>query len=201
MTDKIEDELNLPRLKEVLKTLKEENNEKETDKKLDNPKAIDAWVTALKNIKKIDKSLNDFDYLGSHATEMDEISKEAINSYKDLIELGFNVETKHSGQIFDPATQMLKVALEARNSKVEKKLKYMRLELDKAKFERDLNNENSDNFITVGENEDTILAERNSLLEKIREKVNVNENDKYIDNSVKSDEKNLDNSEDELNLE
>ena len=54
---------------------------------------------------------------------MDTYSTEAMKSYKDLMDLGMNVEVRHSGKLFEVASSMLKNAVEAKNAKLEKKLR------------------------------------------------------------------------------
>lgn len=188
MTKQIEDELNLPRLKDALAQL-EKDQKIEQEKELPNdPAAIEAWANALEHTKKLDTDLLDVKSMDNHEAEMDEISKEAMQSYQDLIDLGHNVEAKHSGQIFEPATQMLKIALEARNSKIEKKLRLMRIDIDRARIERDLSKD--ENLPIRGEGAEVIIAGRNNLLDEIRKKMA--DSDKYsesVDEPIVDEEK------------
>ena len=50
--------------------------------------------------------------------------------------LGSNVPDMHAGKIFEVAGQMLKTALEAKNSKAEKKLRMIELQLKKIRAEQ-----------------------------------------------------------------
>jgi len=74
----------------------------------------------------------------NHDREMDEISELAMQGFKDLKELGMDVEVRHAGEIFSGAATMLKIGLDARNSKVDKKLRLMKLQLDKLRLDRSM---------------------------------------------------------------
>lgn len=175
MTKKIEDELNLPRLKDALQKLNEQDEdsephmEQEQGADIEDPNAAESYQQAVQKTKKLENDLIDYESIERHDQEMDEVSDEAMSSYKDLMDLGMNIEAKHSGQIFEPAVQMLKIALDARNSKSEKKLRLMRLQLEQARLQRDLNKDNDNNPADGGEGEDAITTDRNSLLNMLEQ--------------------------------
>jgi len=98
-----------------------------------------------------------------HDEEMDEIADLAVEYGKSLHDLGMNVEVKHAGEIFTASSNMLKIALDARNSKMEKKLKMLKLELDRLRLDRT----NPDQGITQSQEHVTIL-DRNQLLAQIK---------------------------------
>ena len=91
---------------------------------------------ALAQAKDLETQFNQIDGYDQHDAEMDELSELAIQAHKDLQELGMNVEVRHAGEIFTSSSQMLKIAVDAKNNKVEKKLKLLRLQLDKMKLDR-----------------------------------------------------------------
>lgn len=177
MTKKIEDELNLPRLKEALQHINvEDQGESEEDSSLseehsqmENPQTAEQYQAAMQKTQQLENDLMDAEGLEKHDSEMDEISQEAMQSYRDLMDLGMNIEEKHSGQVFEPAVNMLKIAMDARNSKSEKKLKLMRLQLEQARLKRDMNKENDANPADGGEGTDAITADRNKLLSLMQE--------------------------------
>ena len=92
-------------------------------------------VTALSAAEKVDHALTTVAGLNEHDSEMDEISKEALESYMELKELGMNMADSHSGRIMEVAATMLKTALEARDAKVNRKLKTIELQLRKLKVD------------------------------------------------------------------
>ena len=98
-----------------------------------------------------------------HDQEMDEIANLAVEYGKSLHDLGMNVEVKHAGEIFSASSNMLKIAVDARNSKMEKKLKLLRLELDRLKLDRT----NPDPGEIINQESVTVL-DRNALLEQIK---------------------------------
>lgn len=98
-----------------------------------------------------------------HDAEMNEISALAVEYGKSLHDLGMNVEVKHAGEIFTASSNMLKIALEARNSKMDKKLKMLKLELDRLKLERS----QPETGETIDAQAVTVL-DRNALLDQIK---------------------------------
>lgn len=98
-----------------------------------------------------------------HDEEMDEIAQLAMEYGKSLHDLGMNVEVKHAGEIFNASGNMLKIASDARNAKMEKKLKLMKLELDRVKMER-LTPERPE----LIDNSQVTVLDRNDLLDQIK---------------------------------
>ena len=119
-------------------------NDDENDIEIDsNDEHIDETVEqALEKAKKIERDLIDVKGFEDHDDEMDMLAKMAINAHKDLLDLGMNVEIRHAGEIFSTSSTMLKIAVDAKNSKVDKKLKLLKLQLDKLKLDRATTNDN-----------------------------------------------------------
>jgi len=103
--------------------------------------------------------------LDQHDREMDEISQLALTGYTDMKELGENVEIRHSAEIFQSAATMLKISLDARNSKVDKRLKLMKLQLDRLRLDR-MSPAASEPTAIDGE---VTTFDRNDLLKQIKE--------------------------------
>jgi len=93
-------------------------------------------VTALTAAEKVDHALTTVVGLNNHDDDMDEIAKEALESYMELKELGMNMADSHSGRVMEVAATMLKTALEARDAKVNRKLKTIDLQLKKLKLDK-----------------------------------------------------------------
>lgn len=91
---------------------------------------------ALAKAEEIEKEFSKIDHYDQHDTEMDELADMAIRAHKDLQDLGMNVEVKHAGEIFSSSSQMLKIAVDAKNNKVEKKLKLLKLQLEKLRIDK-----------------------------------------------------------------
>lgn len=118
---------------------------------------------ALEKAKSLEEELDQMDSYDTHDREMDELAEMAIQSHKDLQDLGMNVEIRHAGEIFSSSSQMLKIAVDAKNLKVEKKLRLLRLQLDKMRMDRQ-NSQDTDNVI----NGSAQKLDRNELLNMIR---------------------------------
>jgi hypothetical protein len=157
---KLEDLLNLPESKELIK------EEKVKEKKLDTD-ATKAQEKAFREIAEFDKiaaALPAVDGLGQMADiELNDVSDKAMQAYEDLMDLGMNVEARYSGRIFEVANSMLQTGLNAKIAKLDKKLKMVELQLKKDKQDKDSNNDG--NFT---EGEGYVVTDRNSLLERLK---------------------------------
>ena len=89
-------------------------------------------------IDKIDAALPGVRDLSSSDSEMDELADLAKGSYKDLIDLGMNVDARFAAEIFSVAGAMLGHALTAKQAKLTKKLKMIDLQLKKANLDAKL---------------------------------------------------------------
>ena len=175
MTKKLEDILNLPNVKEAFK----EVDKKEKDKKLkdagqENPstKNLDPKTQAnlQKSYAEFDKiaaSLPQVKGLGEMSDlEMDKLAIEAEESYKNLMDLGMNVDSRYSGRIFEVASNFLKNAIDAKSSKIDKKLKMVELQLKKLKMDKDGDKDGG----LVEESEGFVISDRNELMKKLLKK-------------------------------
>ena len=127
MTRKLEEEFNLPHIDDV----KEDSVD---------PEAIKADIQtvedALSVSEKINSALKEVRGMEEHDDEMDEIARQAIESYEQLMSLGMNMTDMAAGPVFNNAANMLKIALEAKDSKVSKKLKQVDMMLKKARIDQ-----------------------------------------------------------------
>ncbi len=160
MTKKLEDLLNLPESKEMIK---EEKKKAEPSKE----EAIKEQERTFREIAEFDKiaaALPAVDGLGQMAdTELGEVADKAMQAYEDLMDLGMNVESRYSGRIFEVAGNMLRTNLDAKIAKLDKKLKMVELQLKKEKQDKETNNDSG--FI---EGEGYVVTDRNSLLERLK---------------------------------
>ena len=124
---------------------------------------------ALEHANDLEKQFSKISGFDRHDEEMDELADLAIQSHKDLQDLGMNVELRHAGEIFSSSSAMLKIAVDAKNLKVEKKLKLLKLQLDKMKI--DLTFKGDDRTVEG----QAIKLDRNELLKQLKQ---INENDK-----------------------
>jgi hypothetical protein len=90
---------------------------------------------AMEISERINSALAEVRGMEEHDGEMDEIAQKAMDNFDQLMSLGMNLTDMAAGPVFSSATQMLKVALEARDSKVNRKLKQVDMMLKKANLD------------------------------------------------------------------
>ena len=125
-----------------------------------NLQEVDSIEEALSTVELDDRS-ND--------TELDEIAVKADTTFDNLMDLGMNVEARFSGQIFDTASKMLQIKLNAKQSKVDKKLKMLELQIRKKALDARIERDSGQNGAVNGE---ATVMSRNELLDKILNKDN-----------------------------
>ena len=89
-------------------------------------------------IDKIDAALPAVRGLDATDQEMDELAGLATGSYKDLMDLGMQVDSRFASEIFSVASNMLGHAITAKTAKLDKKLKMIQLQLQKAKLDQQI---------------------------------------------------------------
>jgi len=122
--------------------------------------------TALTNVDKIDAALPSVRELDTSDKEMDDIAVLAQDTFKDLMDLGMNVEARFSGEIFSNAARMLDTALSAKSAKINKKLRMVDLQLKKATLDARLAREAKANGEDTEDGEGQAV-DRNQLLMEI----------------------------------
>lgn len=165
MTKKLEELLNLPETRELVK---EQNAASKIDKKEKIKSSVPAenFFKSIDEFDKISSALPQVNGLGDLSdTEFDELAKRATDAYDDLMDLGMNVEPRYSSRIFEVAGTMLKNAIDAKAAKIDKKLKMVELQLKKHKIDQDSKGKSSDD---PAEGEGFLITDRNSLLEKLK---------------------------------
>lgn len=125
---------------------------------------------ALSTLDKIEAALPQVKGLEAADSEMDELAELATASYKDLMDLGMQVESRFSSEIFNSASSMLGHAITAKTAKINKKLKMLDLQMKKAQLD-------AKNAVKNEEVENTPLGEgkaldRNELLKMFNSKNN-----------------------------
>ena len=133
-------------------------------------------LRAISTAEKIDRALPQVTGLDAEDRDMDTYATEAMKSYQDLMNLGMNVEVRHSGKLFEVASTMLKNAVEAKNAKLEKKLRMVELQLKKQRV--DQMSKTSDDSSDIVEGEGYVVGDRNELLKQILDRVDNDKKDK-----------------------
>ena len=114
--------------------------------------------------KKIDNALPQISGVVTTDQDMDIYADKAVKAFDDLMQLGYNVEDRHAGHVFAAAHAMLKNAIDAKNSKADRKLRAVELQLKKLRLDQQQDNNQKPNTI---ETEQVIRIDRNSLLSEL----------------------------------
>ena len=153
---KLEELLNLPENKKIVKE----------DEKRSTPADPAPLLRDISEFDKISAALPKVSGLGDAAdAEFDALAQRATDAYDDLMDLGMNVEARYSGRIFEVAGGMLKNAIDAKAAKIDKKLKMIELQLKKQQIDQKAGQDEGVDIPGDG----YIVADRNSLLEKLRQ--------------------------------
>jgi hypothetical protein len=157
MTKKLEELFELP-------TQEKEINESQIEK----AEADLITEEAYQTIDKIEKALPQVKGLEASDGEMDELAQLATSSYKDLMDLGMQVDSRFASEIFNSASSMLGHAITAKTAKINKKLKMLDLQLKKAQLDQKIANKTEEIEATpLGEGK---MLDRNELLKVLAAK-------------------------------
>jgi hypothetical protein len=104
--------------------------------------------------------------------ELDALANTAQEQSERLMDLGFNVDDRNAGKIFEVAAQLLKTAVDAKTAKLDKKLKIIELQLRKAKMDSDKGSKDSDNVFDATEG--SVTGNRNDIVQAILNRVGQN---------------------------
>lgn len=135
---------------------------------------VEETRTALEQVEqvidKIDEALPSVRGLDTSDGELDELADMAVQTFKDLTDLGFNVDSRYSSEILSVASTMLGHALTAKTAKMNKKLKMVDLQLKKYGLDKKLEKEAEKKQDDTGEDiplgEGQVLT-RNDLLQRL----------------------------------
>jgi len=173
MTKKLEETFNI-------NPVEEDDKVEETPTIEESRDLTEILSTEISITEKIDASLPMVQGLNEHDKDMDDIHQKAISTFEELISLGMNVEVHAGAKLMETANQMLKTAMEAKDSKVDRKLKMLNLQLQKAKLDLAQDKEDKKSKIDDEiESEGSVVLDRNELLKRLDRAQN------KIDNSDK----------------
>jgi len=119
-------------------------------------------------IDKIDIALPTVRDLETSDTELDELADLAKDKFNDLMDLGMNMDPRFGGVVFQTAGVLLGHAISAKTAKMDKKLKMVQLQLQKAKLDHQMaKTEESTDKPIDGQG---VILDRNALLDQILQK-------------------------------
>jgi hypothetical protein len=165
MTKKLEDILNLPNVKEAFAQVdkKEKVKEGKSAQKNVDPQTAKALEKSYAEFDKIAAALPQVKGLGELSDlELDKLAVEAEESYKNLMDLGMNVDSRYSGRIFEVASTMLRNAIDAKSNKIDKKLKIVELQLKKQNLDS-----KKEGGPAIESQDGFVVSDRNELMKKL----------------------------------
>ena len=126
----------------------------------------DTIVAIDSAIDKIDAAMPAVRDLDASDQELDDIAAKATETFENLTDLGFNVDSRYAAELFAVAGTMLGHALTAKTTKLQKKLKVLDLQMKKMKLDADAA-KNSVEGSDIPTAEGRVMS-RNDLLEMIK---------------------------------
>lgn len=127
--------------------------------------SADEVVAQLDIADRIDRALPEVRGLEIEDRALDDYANQAMESYQKLMDLGFNVDDRNAGKIFEVASTMMNNAITAKTTKLEKKLKMVELQLRAARLVQTQKPEEETN------NNQELTTDRNAILNIINQNV------------------------------
>jgi hypothetical protein len=109
---------------------------------------------------RINTSLTHVDDIHSSDPDMDRYADKAEKAFEDLMDLGFNVEDRNAGKIFEAASSVLKTAVDAKNAKADRKLKAIEMQLKKMRLDQNIHKMPK----VIEQDAEYVVSDRNSML-------------------------------------
>jgi len=112
---------------------------------------------------KIDEALPQVKGLDTEDRALDDYADQAMEQFARLMDLGFNVDDRNAGKIFEVASTMMNNAITAKTTKLDKKLKMIDLQLKLARLQKDLGKDDSE------DKPSELSTDRNAILNLINQ--------------------------------
>lgn len=167
MTKKLEEVFGFPPIEEV-------NTSDHTlpDVSEEIQQQLDVATATIDMANRVDIALPTVTDMAQAERELDKLANTAQEQSERLMDLGFNVDDRNAGKIFEVAAQLLKTAVDAKTAKIDKKLKMVELQLRKARMDREEKNSDSDNVLDATEG--GLTGNRNDIVQAILKSVGHN---------------------------
>jgi hypothetical protein len=91
-------------------------------------------TTQMDIADRIDKALPQVRGLETEDKDLDDYAQQAMDSFNKLMDLGFNMDDRNAGKVFEVASTMMGNAITAKTAKLDKKLKMVELQLKAARL-------------------------------------------------------------------
>ena len=162
MTKKLEDFFNI----EPVEVDRSESTNEDQLPMINTAQIVDLQTTIKDQLtvaERIDHALPQVNGLDTEDNDLDEYAQKAMDSYDRLMDLGFNVDDRNAGKIFEVASGMMANAITAKTAKLEKKLKMVSLQLQAARLANSV--KEPENPMGSGE----LSTDRNAILNLINQ--------------------------------
>lgn len=112
---------------------------------------------------RIDQALPTVRGLDVEDRDLDDYAARAMDSFERLMDLGYNMDDRNAGKVFEVASTMMNNAISAKTAKLDKKLKMIDLQLKAAKLAQTAKTEDDNGPQGLGE----LTTDRNAILNLI----------------------------------
>ena len=112
---------------------------------------------------RIDQALPTVKGLDVEDRDLDEYADRAMESFERLMDLGYNMDDRNAGKVFEVASTMMNNAISAKTAKLDKKLKMIDLQLKAAKLAQTAKVEDDNGSQGLGD----LTTDRNAILNLI----------------------------------
>lgn len=112
---------------------------------------------------RIDQALPTVRGLDTEDRDLDNYAERAMESFERLMDLGYNMDDRNAGKVFEVASTMMNNAISAKTAKLDKKLKMIDLQLKAAKLAQTAKTEDENGPSGMGE----LTTDRNAILNLI----------------------------------
>jgi hypothetical protein len=135
---------------------------------------INAAHATIDMANRVDIALPTVTDMATAERELDNLANIAQEQSERLMDLGFNVDDRNAGKIFEVAATLLKTAVDAKTVKLDKKLKMIDLQLRKARLDRDLEKDKGDGATVLDASDSGLTGNRNDIVKAILKSVGPN---------------------------
>jgi len=160
MTKKLEEVFGFPPIDEA--NLEQDTQDSQLPEEIQSE--LDTAIATIDMANRVDLALPTVTDIANAERELDILANRAQEHSDRLMDLGFNVDDRNAGKIFEVAAQLLKTAVDAKTAKIDKKLKMVELQLRKARLDNEKGND-SNNVIDA--TDAGITGNRNDIVKAI----------------------------------
>ena len=101
----------------------------------ENSQESETFSEGLSALNEIDQALPEAENIDNADRELDNLADKATDHFDNLMDLGMSIEPRFSAPVFDAASKLLGHAITAKNSKIDRKLRALDLDLKRRRVE------------------------------------------------------------------